>query len=246
MLLENKTALITGCNKGIGKHTLELFSKNNAKLIACVRKNNKEFSKFVTDLEKKYKSDIQIFELDFEKSENIKKVSDKIIEKNQVNILVNNLGYLENSLFQMTSIQNLKKHFNINLFSQFEFTQYILKSMIKTKNGSIIFLSSSAAIDGNIGRSSYSSSKSSIIALSKVLSRELGRHKIRVNTIAPGLTNTEMMRNTTNNDVLKKIISQLSLGRIADPSEIANVTLFLASDLSSYITGQVIRVDGGM
>ena len=99
MLLENKTALITGCNKGIGKHTLELFSKNNAKLIACVRKNNKEFSKFVTDLEKKYKSDIQIFELDFEKSENIKKVSDKIIEKNQVNILVNNLGYLENSLF---------------------------------------------------------------------------------------------------------------------------------------------------
>ena len=246
MLLENKTALITGCNKGIGKHTLELFSKNNAKLIACVRKNNKEFSKFVTDLEKKYKSDIQIFELDFEKSENIKKVSDKIIEKNQVNILVNNLGYLENSLFQMTSIQNLKKHFSINLFSQFEFTQYILKSMIKTKNGSIIFLSSSAAIDGNIGRSSYSSSKSSIIALSKVLSRELGRHKIRVNTIAPGLTNTEMMRNTTNNDVLKKIISQLSLGRIADPSEIANVTLFLASDLSSYITGQVIRVDGGM
>ncbi len=246
MLLDNKTALITGCNKGIGKEILELFSKNNANIIACVRKIDDEFNSFVQDLEKKNKINIQMFELDFEKRDEIKKSCHKIIENNKINILVNNLGYLENSLFQMTSIENLEKHFNINFFSQFEFTQYIVKSMIKTKNGSIVFLSSSAAMDGNIGRSSYSSSKSAIISLSKVLSRELGRHNIRVNTIAPGLTDTEMMRRTTKEDVLKNIISQLSLCRIAKPLEIANVALFLASDLSSYVTGQVVRVDGGM
>lgn len=246
MLLENKTALITGCNKGIGKETLKLFSENKAKIIACVRKKDEEFSNFVKEIEKKNGTSIHIFELDFEERKKIKSICDKIIQNNQINILVNNLGYLDNSIFQMTSMENLEKHFNINFFSQFEFTQYILKSMLKTKNGSIIFLSSSAALDGNIGRSSYASSKSSIISLSKVLSRELGRQKIRVNTIAPGLTDTEMMRKNTNENSLKNILNNLSLGRVASTTEIANVILFLASDMSSYVTGQVIRADGGM
>ena len=146
----------------------------------------------------------------------------------------------------MTSIKKLKEIFEINFFSQTLFTQYILKSMIRNKSGSIVYISSSSALDGNEGRSAYSSTKSAIIAQAKVLSRELGVHNIRVNTIAPGLTNTDMMKDNTPVELIKEFKSRISLKRIANPEEIANVTLLLSSDLSSYITGQVIRVDGGM
>ena len=109
-----------------------------------------------------------------------------------------------------------------------------------------MYISSSSALDGNEGRSAYSSAKSALITQSKVLSRELGVHNIRVNTIAPGLTDTDMMKKNTTQETIKDVLSRVSLRRIANPEEIANVALLLSSDLSSYITGQVIRVDGGM
>jgi len=118
--------------------------------------------------------------------------------------------------------------------------------MIKKKSGSIIYISSSSALDGNVGRSAYSASKAAMIAEAKVLSKELGNHNIRVNTIAPGLTETDMMRDNTQESVINETLSKISLKRIAEPTEIANTALFLSSDISSYITGQVIRVDGGM
>ena len=136
--------------------------------------------------------------------------------------------------------------FETYFFSQTLFTQYILKSMIKKKSGSILYISSSSALDGNEGRSAYSSAKAAIIAQAKVLSRELGVHNIRVNSIAPGLTNTDMMKENTTQETIKDVLSRVSLRRIANTGEIANTALFLSSDLSSYITGQVIRVDGGM
>ena len=146
----------------------------------------------------------------------------------------------------MTSIEKYKKLFNTNFYSQILFTQLVLKSMMKNKKGSIIFISSSSAIDGNEGRSAYVSTKAAINGQCKVLSREVGKYNIRVNSIAPGLTNTDMMKKNTPENVIDQITSQTSLNRCAEPEEIANVTLFLASDLSSYVTGQVIRVDGGM
>ena len=118
--------------------------------------------------------------------------------------------------------------------------------MVKNKKGNILYISSSSALDGNEGRSAYSSAKAAMISQAKVLSRELGVYNIRVNTIAPGLTNTDMMQKNTPKDLIKDVASKTSLKRIADPKEIANVALWLSSDLSSYITGQVIRVDGGM
>ena len=118
--------------------------------------------------------------------------------------------------------------------------------MIKTKKGSIIYISSTSAIDGNEGRSAYSASKAAIISQAKVLSKELGNYNIRVNVIAPGLTKTDMMENNTSSETIQNTIKQISLKRVAKTDEIANVVLFLASDLSSYISGQTIRVDGGM
>ena len=146
----------------------------------------------------------------------------------------------------MTSIKKLKELFETDFFSQTLFTQYILKSMIKKKSGSILYISSSSALDGNEGRSAYASAKAAMIAQAKVLSREVGIYNIRVNAIAPGLNNTDMMKKNTPEEILNEVTSRISLKRIANPEEIANVALLLSSDLSSYITGQVIRVDGGM
>ena len=146
----------------------------------------------------------------------------------------------------MTSKKNLEEIFKVNFFSQTIFTQYILKSMIKNKSGSIIYISSSAAIDGNKGRSAYAASKAALIAQSKVLSKEVGSNNIRVNTIAPGLTNTEMMIKNTPKTIIEETLSGVSLNRVGNPEETAKAVLFLSSDMSSYITGQVIRVDGGM
>ena len=118
--------------------------------------------------------------------------------------------------------------------------------MMKKKYGSVIGISSSSALDANEGRSAYSSSKAAMITQYKTMSRELGVHNVRVNIIAPGLTGTDMMKDNTPENVLKDVIKNISLRRIASTEEIANVALFLSSDLSSYITGQTIRVDGGM
>ena len=145
----------------------------------------------------------------------------------------------------MTPLSKVKEMFDINFFSMFQFTQGIVKSMVKN-GGSVVNISSSAAIEGNEGSVSYASSKSAVITFGQVISRELGGNNIRINTIAPGLTETEMMKGSTPDDVLERTLDRVSLHRIAKPKEIANVVLFLASDLSSYMTGQVLRVDGGM
>ncbi len=247
MLLKNKNAVITGCNKGIGKKVLEVFSANQANIFACVRNTSDDFVKFTSDLQKRYNNKINIIKLDLSNETNLKTAAQEIISKNiPIHILVNNAASIHTALFQMTPLSKLKEIFEIDFFSQSLFTQLILKSMIKNKSGSIIHVSSSSAIDGNEGRSAYLTAKAALIAQSKVLSREVGHFNIRVNSIAPGLTNTEMMTKNTDKKMITNIEQLTSLKRIGEPQEIANVVLFLASDLSSYVTGQVIRADGGM
>ena len=247
MLLKNKNAVITGCNKGIGKKVLEVFSANQANIFACVRNTSDDFVKFTSDLQKRYNNKIYIIKLDLSNETNLKTAAQEIISKNiPIHILVNNAASIHTALFQMTPLSKLKEIFEIDFFSQSLFTQLILKSMIKNKSGSIIHVSSSSAIDGNEGRSAYLTAKAALIAQSKVLSREVGHFNIRVNSIAPGLTNTEMMTKNTDKKTITNIEQLTSLKRIGEPQEIANVVLFLASDLSSYVTGQVIRADGGM
>jgi 3-oxoacyl-[acyl-carrier protein] reductase len=247
MLLSNKTSIVTGCNKGIGKSILEEFSKNGANIFACTRVLNKEFHSLTSEIEKKYNNKIIPIEIDLSDEESVKEGAKKILSYDtKIDILINNAASIFSSVFQMTSIKKYKELFNINFHSQVLLTQFIIKSMIKNKNGNIVFISSSAAIDGNEGRSAYVSTKAAIIGQAKVLSRELGKYNIKVNTIAPGLTNTEMMKKNTPPKTVDDMIANISLNRIGDPKEIANVALFLSSNLSDYITGQVIRVDGGM
>jgi len=247
MLLKGKTAVITGCNKGIGLKTLETFSENGANIFACTRNINDEFTKSIESLENKFKNKITPVKLDLFDENSIKDASNNILSsKINIDILVNNAATIHTALFQMTTVKKLKEIFEINFFSQTLFTQFILKSMVKNKKGSIVYISSSSALDGNEGRSAYSSSKAAIASQAKVLSRELGPLNIRVNCISPGLTDTDMMKNNHKEEKIKEVISKTSLRRIAKPEEIANIVLLLSSDLTSYITGQNIRVDGGM
>ena len=247
MLLKSKTAVVTGCNKGIGKKILEVFSANGATVFACVRNIDEQFESFINELKQKFNNQIIPIQFDLNDEKKIKEAADKIITSNKpIDILVNNAASIYTSIFQMTPVKKLKELFEVNFFSQTIFTQYILKSMVKNKKGSIVYISSSSALDGNEGRSAYSSAKAAIIAHAKVLSRELGMHNIRVNSIAPGLTNTDMMKKNHQEKIINEMISRISLRRIANPEEIANVVLLLSSDLTSYITGQVIRVDGGI
>ena len=247
MLLQNKTAVVTGCNRGIGSKILEVFSANGATIFACVRNVSEEFKTFTNEMEKKFNNKIIPIQFDLNDEDQVKKAASSILSSNSpIDILVNNAATIYTALFQMTSIKKLKETFETDFFSQTLFTQYILKSMIKKKSGSILYISSSSALDGNEGRSAYSSAKAAIIAQAKALSREVGMYNIRVNAIAPGLTDTDMMKENTPKEIVNEVTSRTSLRRIANPQEIANAALFLSSDLSSYITGQVIRVDGGM
>ena len=247
MLLKNKIAVVTGCNRGIGKKILEIFSANGATVFACVRNISEEFRSRIKEIEKNTNNKIIPIQFDLSDESQIKEAANSILLTNHsIDILVNNAAMIHTGIFQMTSIKKLKEVFEVDFFSQTNFTQYILKSMVKNKKGSILYISSSSALDGNEGRSAYSSAKSALITQSKVLSRELGVHNIRVNAIAPGLTDTDMMKKNTTQETIKDVLLTVSLRRIARTEEIANTALFLSSDLSSYITGQVIRVDGGM
>ena len=146
----------------------------------------------------------------------------------------------------MSEIKVIRKIFEINFFSQTIIIQKVLKNMMRQRKGSIINISSSSEIFANEGRSIYSASKASFSTLLRSVSKEIGKSKIRINTITPGLINTKMLNNNTDPEVIKLNINRTSIKKIGEPEEIANVALFLASELSSYITGETINVNGGM
>ena len=247
LLLKNKNTVITGCNRGIGKEIVRVFAENGANIWACVRRESGTFSKYINNLEQKHSVSINPVYFDLSDEEQIKTGVKTIKEtKEPVDILVNNAGAIFTALFQMTSMQKLKEMFEINYFSQMLLTQYISRIMMRQKSGSIINISSSAALEGNEGRTGYASAKAAMITSTKVLAKELAPYNIRVNAVAPGLTQTEMMESSTPEDALKETLNRICMKRVGQPEEIANSVLFLASDLSSYMTSQVLRVDGGM
>ncbi|KAF6625388.1 SDR family oxidoreductase [Paenibacillus sp. EKM208P] len=246
MLLKGKNAVITGCLRGIGKTTMELFAENGANIWACCQEKNEEFEAHILELSSRHGVVITPVYFDLMDSEQIKKAMKSILgSKMSIDVLVNIAGMTFNSLFSMTSIEKMKQVFEIDFFSQMLITQYITKSMVKQKSGSVINISSVAAIDGNRGQVAYSSAKAAFIGATKTLAIELGDYGIRVNAIAPGVIQTDMTNELASKD-LHILTEKTNFKRSGNPLEVANVLLFLASDLSSYMTGQVLRVDGGM
>ena len=244
-LLRGKNAVITGCNRGIGKAILEAFALQGANIFACARKESAGFLKLIQGLSEKYSVSITPVYFDAASIDEIKSAVKQIAAtKQRVDILVNNAGVGYSALFQMSTLDKLKEVFDINFTAPFVLTQYITKLMVRQRSGSIINIASIAGIDGDCGKSVYGSSKAALICMTKVIAGELGRSGIRANVIAPGLTDTEMILCMPKEAIREKTESS-NLGRIAKPSEVADAAVFLASDNSSFITGQVIRVDGG-
>ena len=246
MLLKGKTAVITGCNRGIGKAILEAFVKNGADVFALIRKEKQEFTDYCAKLMKDYEVQIIPVYADFSDEEQVKAAAKEIMGyKKSIDILVNNTGTSNPlSAFAMTKMETVKEAFQINLYAGLQLTQLLSRNMMRNRNGSIIFISSSAAYDGGANLE-YSASKAAIIGAVHRLALELGNYGIRVNAIAPGLTATDMGNSMSEEDE-KIALSMNIMKRKGRPEEIADATVFLGSDMSTFITAQTLRVDGGL
>lgn len=246
-MLKDKTAIITGANRGIGRAMVDLFAENGADIWACARTENDDFARAMQQTAEKHGVTIKPVYFDLTDADAMKAAAKEIAaEKRPIDCLVNNAGAIFTAPFMMTPPDKMRDMFEVNYVSYMQFSQLISRQMMRKRRGSIINLSSSAAIEGNEGRLAYAGVKGAIISSTKVMARELGPAGIRVNAIAPGLTQTEMMESSTPDDALEATVARTALRRVGEPREIAGAALFLASDLSSYMTGQVLSVDGGM
>lgn len=237
-LLEDKVALVTGCNRGIGKLITQLFAANGATVYAVARRAN--------SLDSMVSDKIIPCYMDVTDSDSIKELF-MLIKKQQgrLDVLVNNAGVMHDALLGMITQDQMQSTFDINVFSNINLMKYAVKFMMRQNSGSIINLSSIMGVTGNAGQIVYSSSKGAIIAMTKSAAKELAPSHIRVNAIAPGVIQTDLLNNTSD-DTLVKIKEKIGFGYIGEPIEVAKTALFLASDLSTYVSGQIIGVDGMM
>jgi 3-oxoacyl-[acyl-carrier protein] reductase len=245
-LLENKIAIVTGASRGIGEAIALKLAEHGAHVAFSYLSSEEKAKALEEKLKgfgvqaKAYKSNAG----DFAESETF--VNDVIKEFGTVDICVNNAGISKDNLLLRMTSEQWDDVMRINLKSVFNITKQVTRPMMKAKKGSIINMSSIVGIGGNAGQSSYAASKAGILGFTKSVAKELGSRNIRCNAIAPGFVETDMTHYLTDGDAGKKFLEGIPLGRFGKAEEIANTTLFLASDLSAYVTGQVISVCGGL
>ena len=244
MDLNGKVAFITGGARGIGKEIATLYAKNRANLVICDIAED-ILNETVSEL-KEFKIKAEGYLLDVRDLKKCEDVVKKAIDKlGRIDILVNNAGITRDNLLIRMSEDEFDSVIAINLKGVFNCTKIVSRIMMRQKSGRIINMSSIVGIRGNAGQVNYSSSKAGILGLTKSAARELGSRNVTVNAIAPGYIKTEMTE-VLPEEVKAQMLATVPLNRPGTPSDVANAALFLASDYSSYITGQVIVVDGGM
>ena len=236
-----KNVLITGATGGIGSALIDIFYKKEYNLF--VTGSNKEKLQLIKS---KYPQNLEICACDLSKSEEIDRLMRKAREYyGSVGILINNAGITNDNLFLRINEEEWKKVIDINLNANFLLTKLVIKEMVKKRWGRIINISSDAAKIGNPGQTNYVASKSAIEGFSRSLANEVASRNITVNCISPGFINTSIL-NSVQQDKLESMAKSIPCGRIGEPNDVANAVFFIASEESSYITGQVIHVNGGL
>ncbi|NLR65074.1 3-oxoacyl-[acyl-carrier-protein] reductase [Chitinophaga varians] len=245
-LLENKVAIVTGASRGIGEAIALKFAEQGAN-VAFTYVSSDEKAKILEEKlralgvqAKAYKSNAGVYE------ETEVLVTEVLKEFGKIDICVNNAGISKDNLLLRMSPDQWDDVMNINLKSVYNMTKQVIRPMMKAKSGSIINMSSVIGIMGNAGQSSYAASKAGIIGFSKSIAQELGSRNIRCNAVAPGFIETDMTSYLKEGEQATSYIQQIPLARFGTPEDIANVCLFLASDMSSYVTGQTISACGGL
>lgn len=244
-LLDQKNVIITGGSRGIGKGIAEVFADHGANVAFTYNSSAEAAESLAKSLEEKgikakaYQSDAS----NFDQAQQLAK--DVIADFGQIDVLINNAGITKDNLLMRMSEEDFNKVVEVNLNSVFNLTKAVLRPMLKQRHGSIINMSSVVGIKGNAGQANYSASKAGIIGFSKSVALELGSRNIRSNVIAPGFIETEMTAKLDEATV-DQWRQAIPLKRGGTPTDIANACVFLASDMSSYITGQTLSVDGGM
>lgn len=244
-LLEGKTAIITGASRGIGKGIAQVFAQHGANVAFTYSSSEAAANELENELKalgikaKGYKSNAA----DFEQSAQLAK--DVLEEFGSIDILVNNAGITKDNLLMRMAEEDFDKVIEVNLKSIFNMTKAVQRTMLKQRKGSIINMSSVVGVKGNAGQSNYAASKAGMIGFSKSMALELGSRNIRTNVIAPGFIETEMTAKL-DDETVAGWRNAIPLKRGGSPEDIANACVFLASDMSAYITGQVLNVDGGM
>ncbi|MFL0581111.1 SDR family NAD(P)-dependent oxidoreductase [Solibacillus silvestris] len=241
-MLEGKIVMVTGASRGIGKSIATVFAKQKATLIITGR-NSEKLILFKNQLTSDFGASVHILEYDVSSLEEIKK-NFMWIKKTfgHLDVLVNNAGIMEDSLLGMVSESHVKNIFSTNVESVIYHMQFASRLMMKKRQGSIINISSIVGRYGSAGQAVYSSSKAAVIGATYSAAKELGAYNIRVNAVAPGIIDTDLVDHLNEEDYKK----QIALGRFGKPEEVANVVEFLASENASYLTGQVIGIDGGL
>ena len=244
-LLEGKTAIITGATRGIGRGIAQVFAKNGANVAFTYSSSVEAANKLEEELNslgakaKGYQSNAA----DYEQAQTL--ANDVVKEFGAIDILVNNAGITKDNLLMRISEDDFDTVIEVNLKSVFNMTKAVQRTMLKQRKGSIINMSSVVGVKGNAGQTNYAASKAGIIGFSKSVALELGSRNIRSNVIAPGFIETEMT-GVLEEKVVQGWRDAIPLKRGGTPEDVANVCVFLASDLSAYVTGQTINVDGGM
>ncbi len=245
MILLGKTAVITGGSRGIGRAIALKLAENGANIVVNYT-NNSQKAQEVVDLIKSMGRDALAIKADISNSEDVKELAKKVESHfKNIDILINNAGITRDSLLIRMKDEDWDNVLNINLKGTYLCTKYIGKKMMKQRSGKIVNVSSVVGIMGNPGQSNYSASKAGVIGFTKSIAKEFSSRGINVNAVAPGFIETDMT-STLSEDIKKGYSKNVPLGRLGSPQDIANLVMFLCSEESSYITGQIINVDGGM